>query len=52
MQTFLVIITFCLAAGFLLKKLVWNRIAETYKRSSNEMIGDQKKCGNNECGCE
>jgi len=51
MQTALVIITFCLAAGFLLKKFVWGHIAEPKRSSSDAMKGDSRSCGNSGCGC-
>ncbi len=51
MQTILVIITFCLATGFLLKKFVWNPIFETRQRSLGTLDGEKTKCGNKDCGC-
>lgn len=51
MQTTLVIITFCLAAGFILKKFVWNPIFESRKRSLGTLDGGKTKCGNKDCGC-
>ena len=43
MQTLLVIITFLLAVGFLLKKFVWNPIYETRKPGGKK--GDHSDCG-------
>lgn len=51
MQTLLVIITFCIAAGFLLKKFVWNPIFETKRSSIGTLDGDKTKCGKKDCGC-
>jgi hypothetical protein len=51
MQTFLVFITFSIAAGFLLKKFVWNPIFERKIKSSNTLDGNKIKCGKNDCGC-
>lgn len=51
MQTVLVILTFCLAAGFLLKKFVWNPIFETRRRSSGTLDGHKTKCGDKDCAC-
>lgn len=51
MQTILVIITFSLALGFLLKKFVWDSIFESKGKFSNTMDGGKTKCGKNNCGC-
>lgn len=51
MQTTLVIITFALASGFLLKKFVWNPVFESRKRSLGTLDGGKTKCGNKDCGC-
>ncbi len=51
MQTILVIITFSLAAGFLLKKFVWSPIFESNRKSSGTLDGGRTKCGKNDCGC-
>ncbi len=51
MQTILVISTFCIAAGFLLKKFVWNPIFETRGKSTGTLDGGKTKCGNKDCGC-
>jgi len=50
-QTILVIITFSLAAGFMLKKFVWNPIFESKGKSSNTLDGGKTKCGKSDCGC-
>lgn len=51
MQTILVIITFFVAAGFLLKKFVWNPIFEARQNSSETLDGGKTKCGKSDCGC-
>ncbi|MBT8254907.1 MAG: hypothetical protein KJO23_00060 [Bacteroidia bacterium] len=51
MQTVLVIITFGIATGFLLKKFVWNPIFETRQRSAGTLDGQKTKCGDKDCGC-
>ncbi len=51
MQNILVIITFSLAAGFLLKKFVWDPIFETRQKSMGTLDGEKTKCGNQDCGC-
>ena len=51
MQTYLVLITFALAAGFLLRKFVWNPIFETRKKSLGTLDGGKTKCGDDNCGC-
>lgn len=51
MQTILVIITFCIATGFLLKKFVWNPIFEARQKSLGTLDGGKTKCGNKDCGC-
>jgi hypothetical protein len=52
MQTVLVIITFFLAVGFLMKKLIWNPIADPKRKSSNVMNDHKKNCGSSGCQCE
>jgi len=51
MQSILVIITFLLAVGFLLKKFVWDSIFESKGKSSGTLDGGKTKCGNDNCGC-
>lgn len=51
MQTVLVIITFLLALGFLLKKFVWTPVFETKRKSTSTLDGNRTKCGNKDCGC-
>lgn len=51
MQTILVVITFALAVGFLLKKFVWNAVFETRQKAGNTLDGGQTKCGKSDCGC-
>jgi hypothetical protein len=51
MQTILVIITFTLAVGFLLKKFVWTPVFETRKKTVTTLDGNRTKCGNKDCGC-
>jgi hypothetical protein len=51
MQTILVILTFSLAAGFLLKKFVWNPLIEKKRKKNASFDGNNTKCGNNDCGC-
>jgi len=51
MQTLLVIIVFSFAAGFLLKKFVWNPILESKQRKNGTLDGDNTKCGKGDCGC-
>lgn len=51
MQTILVIITFLLATGFLLKKFVWDSIFDSNGKSSGTLDGEKTKCGKNDCGC-
>lgn len=51
MQTILVLIIFCLAAGFLLKKFVWDPIFEGRKKTVGTADGGNTKCGNDGCGC-
>ncbi len=51
MQTILVILTFLLAAGFLLNKFVWNPISENKQRKNGTLDDDNTKCGKNDCGC-
>ena len=50
MQSILVIITFLLAAGFLLKKFVWDSIFESKEKSLGTLDGVKTKCGKNNCG--
>lgn len=51
MQTILVLITFALALGFLLKKFVWDPVFESQKKSLRTIDGQKTKCGNKDCGC-
>lgn len=51
MQTILVIITFALAAGYLLKKFVWTPVFESKSKKIGTLDGGNTKCGNNDCGC-
>tara|TARA_B100000795_G_C22451243_1_gene305661 strand:+ start:406 stop:564 length:159 start_codon:yes stop_codon:yes gene_type:complete len=51
MQKILVILTFSLAAGFLLKKFVWNPIFEGRQNKSTAMDGENTKCGKSDCAC-
>lgn len=51
MQHILVILTFSLAAGFLVKKFVWNPIFEGRQNKSTTMDGENTKCGKNDCAC-
>lgn len=51
MQTVLVLIVFCLATGFLLKKFVWNPIFERRRKSVGTLDGGNTKCGKSDCGC-
>lgn len=51
MQKILVIITFSLAAGYLLKKFVWNPIMEKKQSTLGTFDGGKTKCGKNDCGC-
>lgn len=45
MQSILVIITFAIAAGFILKKFVWNPIFESNKKDANGKSGCDTGCG-------
>ena len=51
MQTVLVILTFLLAAGFLLKKFLWESIFEDRKKTASTLDGGKTKCGDKDCGC-
>ncbi len=51
MQTVLVLITFSLAVGFLLKKFVWDPIFESTRKTISTVDGERTKCGNKDCGC-
>ncbi len=51
MQAILVIITFSLAVGFLLKKFVWDAIFESKQNASGALNGRKIKCDKNDCGC-
>ena len=51
LQTILVIITFSLAAGFLIKKLIWNPIFGSKGKTFGTIDGGNTKCGKNDCGC-
>ncbi|MEZ4778204.1 MAG: hypothetical protein R2786_02345 [Flavobacteriaceae bacterium] len=52
MQTLLVLVTFCIALFFLLKKFVWNPIFEGRKKTLGTLDGGKTKCGNKDCGCQ
>jgi|TARA_R100001369_G_scaffold92370_1_gene137066 hypothetical protein len=52
MQTILVLITFLIAAGYLLKKFVWNPLTEKRRQTTaGTLDGGNTKCGKNDCGC-
>lgn len=51
MQSILVLVTFLLAAGFLIKKFVWNPIFEARQNSTGTLDGEKTKCGRKDCGC-
>ena len=51
MQTILVILTFCMALGFILKKFVWNPIFEGKRKTLGTLDGHNTKCGKSDCGC-
>jgi len=51
MQTILVIITFIISAGFLIKKFIWGPIFETRQKAIKTLDGDRTKCGDKNCGC-
>jgi len=51
MQTFLVLLTFGAAVGFMLKKFVWNPIFETRQRTVGTLDGEKTKCGKDDCAC-
>lgn len=51
MQTILVLITFCLATGYLLKKFVWNPLFEGRRKSVPTLDGGNTKCGDKGCAC-
>jgi flagellar biogenesis protein FliO len=51
MQKILVILTFSLAAFFLLKKFVWNPIFDGNQKKSSSIDGENTKCGKNDCAC-
>jgi hypothetical protein len=53
MQTILVIATFSIAAGFLLKKFVWTPVFEKRKKATvgATLDGGKTKCGDTGCGC-
>ncbi len=44
MQSILVLITFAIAAGFILKKFVWNPIVESRKKDGDSKPGCDKGC--------
>lgn len=53
-QTVLVLITFCAALGYLLRKFVVIPIIESRKKpilSRGTLDGGKTKCGNKNCGC-
>ena len=51
MQTVLVLITFSLAVGFLLKKFAWDPVFESRKKTAATLDGGKTKCGKKDCGC-
>jgi len=51
MQTLLVILTFLLAAGFLLNKFVGIPFLKGKQNKSKSIDGSNTKCGKNDCGC-
>ncbi|WP_432412406.1 hypothetical protein [Rasiella sp. SM2506] len=51
MQTILVIITFIIAMGYLLRKFVWTPVFESRNASSGTLDGNKTKCGKKDCGC-
>lgn len=51
MQTFLVVVTFLLALGFLLQKFVWAPAFAARKKSPGTLDGGKTKCGANNCQC-
>jgi len=51
MQQILVILTFSIAAIFMLKKFVWNPIFEGNQKKSSSLDGENTKCGKNDCAC-
>ena len=50
-QTVLVLLVFCIALGYLLKKFVWVPIFESRKRTVGTLDGGKTKCGNKDCAC-
>ncbi|WP_170134699.1 hypothetical protein [Marinirhabdus gelatinilytica] len=51
MQTILVLITFAIALGYLLKKFVWTPVFESRTTPPNSLDGNKVKCGKKDCGC-
>jgi len=51
MQTALVIITFTLAVGYILRKFVWLPLFETPKKTIGTLDGARTKCGKDDCAC-
>jgi hypothetical protein len=51
LQTILVLITFCFATGFILKKFIWNPIFENKNNPTKSLDGEGIKCGKKDCGC-
>jgi len=53
MQTILVLLTFALATGYLLKKFVWNPIFDGRQKTTGTgtLDGGKTKCGDKDCGC-
>lgn len=51
MQTLLVLLTFSLAVGFLLKKFVWGPIFGARVKAPSSLDGGRVKCGKDDCGC-
>ena len=51
MQTILVLITFGLAAGYLIRKFVWSPIFAGKQNTTPTLDGEKTKCGNKDCAC-
>jgi len=51
MQTTLVLITFLLAVGYLIKKFAWTPIFENRQKLPKSLDGGNAKCGKKDCGC-
>ena len=51
MQTVLVLITFTIALGYILKKFIWTPVFESRNQNLGTLDGNKTKCGNKDCGC-